>query len=83
MKKTRILAALLCVMMVMTIVPMMASAEETTYDTIEDVLGFGVVGQTYAFTASNASSLYGTGASGIDAYNVSFDLFLYGLSDYI
>ena len=30
MKKTKILAALLCVMMVMTIVPMMASAEETT-----------------------------------------------------
>lgn len=71
MKKTRILAALLCMMMVLTMVPMMASAAETTYDSIEDILGFGVAGKTYAFTASNAQSLYGAGVSGNALYEGS------------
>lgn len=73
MKKTRVLAALLCVMMVVTIFPMMASAEVATYNSVEDILGFNVVGQTYAFTAANAQSLYGVGSAGVESANTSFD----------
>ncbi len=75
MKKTRVLAVLLCVMMVMTILPVwQVSAEVTTYDSIDDIVGVVVAAsKTYNFTASNAEALYGTSGCGCDFNEISFD----------
>lgn len=52
MKKVRTLAALLCVMMVMSVIPMMVNATATTYDTIGDIVdGSLTVMKNYDMTA--------------------------------
>ncbi len=74
MTTKRILAGILCVMMAMTLVPMIAFANEgtvTTYATIEDITGYELVTvKTYDFTVADAQSLYTTG---FDNNEVTFD----------
>lgn len=74
MKTTRVLAMLLCVMMVMTILPAgLVFADVTTYDDIKAIVGFDVVAtKTYGFTAPNAQETYGV--SGVyDFSEIAFD----------
>ncbi len=74
MKKSRILAALLCVMMVLTTIPMFVLAEDATYSTIEDVVGFDLLAKkTFAFTDANAESLYLGSSNGVESAGATFD----------
>ncbi len=66
MKKTRILAALLCMMMVLSIVPMMASAEETTYASVAEIFGSDLrINEDFDLT----STAYKSGAQGTFVYS--------------